>query len=139
MTSATNPTAAGGKIWNPSHTISQLKRMLLDVQNLQAIIVTVTIIAVPVALGFLLNNQLVKVIATTPSTIQLEYNVFNRGQAEEHIKPWVPTALGLEATANTVILSNLHDGATGSVILTNGDSVPFTLHNYDNTFTVTEE
>lgn len=147
----TNPIdpAAGGRVWQPnnfsgkySNTVfGKIINRINGMNEMTAIIIVFAAFVLPPVLIFAIGGPPpATVIEATKNTIQIEYSGFNPGAAEEKIKPWVPTALGLdEATVIKVLLSSVKDNATGTVLLVNGEAVTFTLHNYDHTFTVTKE
>lgn len=140
MTSLPNPTAPadGGRVWQPTKTVSTKSHNSFD-GTLKAFIVIPLIVLFMVLMGNILSNTMQAKVTEVTETLSNGLTINELTPAQEQIKPWVPTALGLdEAKVSKVLLPTIEDGATGTVLLTNGDTVPFTLHLNKNTLTVDE-
>lgn len=137
----TNPTvAAGGRVWQPANAPKKPIKRVLDAlldQSIGIVFLLLTITFTGLIIAKIASVP-AEVISITTSSIQLNGTELNPGSAEEKIRPWIPTALGLEeAQVNETLLPSLLDGTKGTVTLKNGDTIPYTLHNDNNkTFTV---
>lgn len=141
---ATAVNATGGRVWQPNSPAvkGKIKRLLKGLLDYSIVIIFfLLIVAFMVMIFGKIASLPVEVISSTNSSIQLSTTDFNQGSAGEKIVPWIPTALGLkEAQVSETLLPTITDGTKGTVTLTNGDIIPFTLHNsQDSTFTVTKE
>lgn len=141
-TASPNLHAAGGKIWQPQKTAKNTtKRILKGLLDYSIVIIFFLLILASAALIIIKATSLpVEVTSITTSSIQLSHAELNPGSAQEKIKTWIPTALGVDETqVRETLLTSTLNGTKGTITLANGDIIPFTLHNDDNqTFTVTK-
>lgn len=65
----------------------------------------------------------------TDTSIQISMTAWTTKQAQQELNSWIPTALKVdEATIKKVELKSLQEGAKGHIKLTNGKTIPFTIH-----------
>lgn len=138
--------AAGGRIWTPEAEEKRISQQSLPQRNTRpgsSILPLLLIVA-----GFIIGIIILIIGAQSPVTVVnknrdvliIGYNTFTQYKSLPEVQNWIPEALSLdENTVSSVNLDGTQDGTTGSVTLTNGDTIPFTLHNYDSTFTIEEK
>lgn len=150
MTSLTPIAATGGKIWfhapqpqTPKTNSQKTKRSGHNLVNVVALpLFVIALIALFPAAGMIVRESREALpTAISKSALSLEYGQLNQESAIEHLKIWVPSALDLgNAKINQITLTGLDEGTKGLVTLTNGETIPFTLHNHNNgTFTVNKD
>lgn len=149
MSSITNP-ATGGKIWAPrEHATSthqkapqkprkKTKTVLTRLAILLLILGSSILVSCLGIAGLAGGIAPVKTIQRTDGVLILQYSTLQTDEVITEIKDWAPEALKVNPTnVNQVNLDNFDEGATGSIQLTDGNNIPFTLHNYQTgTFTV---
>lgn len=145
MTTTNLNPAEGGRIWTlnsstPKRTLSQNLRQVRETLTVITVI-TVIMLGPMVVICAATGVAEAHVYSTSKDEIGLTFTPLNPGSAVDKIKAWVPTALELDkATVKEVHLNGTGEGTEGTVTLTNGKPIPFTLHNQaDHTFTVTKD
>lgn len=97
-----------------------------------ALIVTLVTIVTAAALTSVGILMPVYVHGRTDESLLLEYHALNEYNVAPEIKAWIPEALQQPAaTIANINLPSIKEGTQGTVLLTNGETIPFTLHNED--------
>lgn len=145
MTTTVNA-ANGGKVWKPDPTEAFTPAASVKNSNPSLMITLCLIIAIAggTFLGIMLafyGGVPVKTVQRTDSVLILEYTSFQTEEVLTELKSWAPEALKVNpTTVNQVNLDSFDDGTPGTIQLTDGSSIPFTIHSYQgNTFTVTKD
>lgn len=113
--------AAGGRVWKPSRISTKQVRV-----GLCAVVLALIVIAT-IGISGVQSKKSHTTTSSQPPT-------------QEQIQPLLFQTLNInESTVSKVLYPSITDGAKGTIILTTGETVPFTLHNYDGTFTITKD
>lgn len=129
-------TANGGKVWTPGTMDNGTKIVLV-------FLAVVPLMGIPFGIIDYIKNTTrgpVETIQRTNGLLILEYIPTQRDEALTEVKDWIPESLGVDAAnVSEINLDRVENGTTGNLQLSDGSSIPFTLHNYhDSTFTIEE-
>lgn len=140
--------AEGGRVWQPNSTAAQktatskTSRHSIHIQEgVKILILLISIFTFMIIMISAISNISQSKVVKVTEALSSELTINQQTPAQEQIKEWLPTTLGLEeAEIQNILLPTTADGSAGILVLTNDETIPFTLHNKNNqTFTVTKD